>query len=326
MRHKLLGALLVASAACSDPVARYTCEAPGCDDVPGDTASDDAGAEVAVDVFDARPDLAEDIATDANDAGRDEADATVVIDVAADVTLDRALDVAPDVTPDSAVEPVVVARDSAPEAAMDATADIAADIAADVRAEAAVDAATDVRVDAATDVAVGGGCVSGAVGTHVARFRWTGSGSGSRATVNYEANNLPDRSRWRVTANSRSIGYTPVYTDTFLAEGGLDLEGTVFIDVELSTAGLTSLSGVTLAVYGRSFNTTTSGSFAWQTFSGRGAAPSGLVANSAPYQWYRADATTEFVPGDNGVLLRITAGPPSGALVVSRVEVCFNAR
>ncbi len=156
------------------------------------------------------------------------------------------------------------------------------------------------------------------------RFRWEGSGPGSTAYVRYEANDLPDTSRWRVTANSRSIGYRPVFDDTFLGEGGLDLHGTGFIDVELSTSGLSSLSGVTIAIYGRSFATTTSGSFTWQTFDGTGAAPSGSVANSAPYEWYLADATTEFSPGDDGALLRIYPGPPSGALIVNRVEICFG--
>jgi hypothetical protein len=178
---------------------------------------------------------------------------------------------------------------------------------------------------AAPDARAGGGCVSGASGSHVVRFRWRGSGAGSTAYVDYEANTLPDTSRWRVTANSRSIGYRPVFDDVFLGEGGLDLEGTAFIDVELSLSGLSSLRGVTLAIYGRSFNTTSSGSFEWQTFDGTGAAPWGLVANSAPYEWYGADATTEFTAGDAGVLLRIYPGGPSGALIVNRVEVCFDA-
>lgn len=177
--------------------------------------------------------------------------------------------------------------------------------------------------DAGRDARAAGGCVSGAAGTRAVRFRWEGSGAGSTAYVRYEANDLPDTSRWRVTANSRSIGYRPVFDDVFLGEGGLDFGGTVFMDVELSTVGLASLGAVTIAVYGRSFNTTSSGSFTWQTFDGTGAAPRDLVANSAPYEWYLADATTEFSPGDDGVLLRLYPGPSSGRLVVNRVEICF---
>jgi hypothetical protein len=175
-----------------------------------------------------------------------------------------------------------------------------------------------VRVDARAS----GGCISGATGTHVVRFRWEGSGAGSTAYVRYEANTLPDTSRWRVTANSRSIGYRPVFDDVFLGEGGLDLSGTGFIDVELSFSGLSSLSNVTLAIYGRSFSTGSSGSFEWQTFDGTGG--SGLVANSAPYEWYDADATDAFTAGDDGILLRLYPGPPSGSLIVNRVELCIT--
>jgi hypothetical protein len=144
--------------------------------------------------------------------------------------------------------------------------------------------------------------------------------------VVYEANTLPDSSRWRVTAGSASFGYTPVFADPFLGPGGLDLEGTVFIDVELSTAGLSAISKVTIAVFGRSFNTTASGSFSWQTISGTGATPTNFVSNVAPYSWYPGDATAVFRPADSGLLLRLRAGPSSNALVVNRVEICFDAR
>lgn len=179
--------------------------------------------------------------------------------------------------------------------------------------------------DAGMPDAGGADCLSGATGTHVVRFRWEGTTSGGRATVRLEENTLPDTSRWSANAYSRSIGYTPVWRDPFLGEGGLELSGTVFIDVELSTAGLGSVSNATLAIYGRSYNTTTSGSFEWMTFSGAGASPSGGVANSAPYEWYGANATTALPAGDDGTLLRIEAGPPSNALIVNRVEICFTA-
>lgn len=228
--------------------------------------------------------------------------------------------------------------------ALDAAADTRADSAADApRIDGGLDAGApdgaprdaavvvaDVRGDTvSTDTARpdAGGCLSGAEGSRALRVQWYGSAgsSSSTAAVRYEANELPDRSRWRVTPNSRSIGYRPVFTDVFLGEGGLELSGTGFIDVELSTAGLASISRVTVAVYGRSFNTTASGSFRWQTFDGTGAAPANLVANSAPYEWYGADATDAFTAGDDGVLLRIYPGPSSGALIVNRLEVCFDA-
>lgn len=195
-------------------------------------------------------------------------------------------------------------------------------------ADAGGDSGADAGADAASDAGSGGpgGCVSGASGTHAARFKWIGSGPSSTASVSYELNNLPDTSRWRAGAYSRSgVGYVPRFTDTFLGVGGLEMGGTVFIDVELSTAMLSSLRRVTLSVFGRSFNTTAPGSFSWMTFDGAGAAPSGLVSNAAPYRWYSVDATSAFRPGNAGVLLRVSPGGPSGTLIVSRVELCFDA-
>jgi len=179
---------------------------------------------------------------------------------------------------------------------------------------------------AGTGGTAGGSCTSGATGTYAVRFRWTGSGSGSTASVVYEANTLPDTTRWHVSAGSTSIGFTPVFVDTALANGGLDLEGDVFMDVEISTTGLTAINRATIAIYGRSYNTTTSGSFTWQSLDGTGAAPTNLVSNVAPYKWYQADATTEFAPGEGGALIRMRAGPSSNALAVNRVEICFDAR
>lgn len=190
--------------------------------------------------------------------------------------------------------------------------------------DAGFDAARDAGHDSGTDAS--GSCIAGASGTHVVRFTWQGSGSGSTAYVSYDANTLPDTSIWRVSAASGNIGYRPVFSDIFLGEGGLDMGSGVFIDVQLSTLGLSAITGLTLSVYGRSFNTTSPGSFTWQSFEGTGAAPSGIVSNSAPYEWYGADATGAIAAGDDGVRLRLRAGPPSGRLVVRSVELCFQAR
>ncbi len=299
-RYGVLGALL-ALCACANQ------EAPEETD-----AARDATRDTAIDATsDTANDVARDSVVDALDATTD-----ATVDVAVDTGVDVRVDTGVDVVTDTGVDAVI-------DTGVDARVDAALDVVTDTGVDARVDTGVDARVDTGVPL---GGCVSGAVGTYVARFRWTGSGSGSRASVSYEANTLPDRARWRVTANSRSIGYTPVYDDTFLAGGGLALSGTTFIDVELSTAGIGSLSNVTIAIFGRSFNTTASGSFAWQTFDGTGAAPAGLIANSAPYEWYRADATRAFAPGNGSVLLRITPGPPSSSIIVSRVEVCFDAR
>ncbi|MFO0610446.1 MAG: hypothetical protein U0324_45215 [Polyangiales bacterium] len=329
MRRASLCLIVAALAACPETPRGGPCAGGECPDADAALLDDADAPEAALDAAkepDAAPDVVTDVAADAVDAAPDTAP-DAAMDVAPDAAMDAAPDAAPDAASDASLDVVPDRPDAAPDAVMDVAPDrpdAPADASPDAR-DAAADASPDVR-EAGVDVPPTGGCISGAVGTHVARFRWTGTTSGSRASVSYEANTLPDRARWRVTAASRSIGYTPVFGDPFLGEGGLELSGTVFIDVELSTAGLGAISNVTLAVYGRSYNTTASGSFAWRTFSGSGSTPSGFVSNVAPYRWYRADATASFVPGDSGVLLRITPGPPSGALVVSRVEVCFDAR
>lgn len=172
----------------------------------------------------------------------------------------------------------------------------------------------------------GGPCMSGAAGQTAYRVRWAGGGgASSTAYPVYEKNGLPDHSRDHVGAFGYQIGFTPRYEDVFLAQGGLVLDSSDFVDIELSTVGLASVQSITLSIYGRSFNTTTSGSFQWQTFEDVGAAPTNLVSNSAPYQWYSADATGMMSAGNGGVLLRIKAGPSSGVLVVNRIEICMQA-
>jgi hypothetical protein len=172
----------------------------------------------------------------------------------------------------------------------------------------------------------GGPCISGAAGQTAYRVRWAGgSGASSTAYPVYEVNGLPDESRDKVGAYGYSIGYIPRYEDVFLAQGGLVLNSSNFVDIELSTVGLASIQSITLSIYGRSFNTTTSGSFNWQTFEDVGASPTNLVSNSAPYEWYSADATGMMSAGNGGVLLRIKAGPSSGVLVVNRIEICMQA-
>lgn len=175
----------------------------------------------------------------------------------------------------------------------------------------------------ATGPVTGGPCASGAVGATALRVKWTNAGG--KAQASYQVNGLPDKSRWKTSAYGYQIGFTPSYVDPFLASGGLLLDGSDFIDIELSTVGLAVIRAVTLSLHGRSFHTTASGSFNWQTAEGTGATVSGVVSNVTPYAWTSADATTELSPGKGNALLRIKAGPPSSALVVSSVELCIDA-
>lgn len=171
----------------------------------------------------------------------------------------------------------------------------------------------------------GGPCLSGHAGATAYRIRWAGNGAGSTAYPVYEKNGLPDHSRDHAGAYGYQIGFTPRWDDPFLGVGGLVLDGSDFVDLELTTAGLSSISNATISIFGRSFNTTASGGFFWQTFDGTGQTPSNFVSNSAPYQWYSADMTTEISAGDNGVLLRIKAAGGSGSLIVNRIELCVTA-
>jgi len=177
--------------------------------------------------------------------------------------------------------------------------------------------------DTSTGPITGGPCISGATGATAFRIKWVDGGG--TATVDYEVEGLPDKTGFKAGAYGYSIGFTPSFVDPFLGEGGLQLDGSDFVDVNLSTVGLSTIRSVTLSIYGRSYDTTTSGSFNWQTFVDVGSTPTDFVSNVAPYAWYSADATSAFTAGDAGALLRIKAGPSSGALVVNRIELCMDA-
>jgi hypothetical protein len=176
--------------------------------------------------------------------------------------------------------------------------------------DAGVDAVTlDAFVphDAPAGIISGGPCISGAPGATAYRVRWA-NGGGTAYPV-YEVDGLPDTSRDHTAAYGYQIGFTASFVDPYLGEGGVS-----------------SISSAMLSLYGRSYNTTASGSFNWQTFDGTGSTEIDFVSNVAPYQWYTADMTTEISPGDNGVLLRIKSGPSSDALVVNRIELCLVAQ
>jgi hypothetical protein len=176
--------------------------------------------------------------------------------------------------------------------------------------------------DAPVGIITGGPCISGQAGKAAYRVKWLKSGS--TAYVQYEVNGLPTKVPDKAGAYGYQIGFTPSYVDPFLAEGGLQLDGSSFVDLEFSTVGITSITSAKLAIYGRSFNTTASGSFNWQTFDDVGQTPTNFVSNVAPYAWYAGDVTTAVVP-NKSVRLRLKAGPNSGSLVVNRIELCIQA-
>jgi hypothetical protein len=169
----------------------------------------------------------------------------------------------------------------------------------------------------------GGPCMSGASGATALRVHWTMAGS--TAMVNYEVEGLPDKTRSKVSVAGYVIPFTPQFADPFLGSGGVALDDSDFIDVEISTAGVHHMTSVTLALFGRSYSVDTSGSFNWMTFTGSGSTATDYVSNVAPYSWYPADATTDIAPDDSGVYMRIKAGGSSDSLVVNRLELCIDA-
>ena len=322
----------------------------------GDAPLDDVGGEdVVADVWDGADTSAPDgSAADTNAADTNAADATAPDGSAADTSGPDAssdggaMDASPydgeagspdapgdslltdsaggDTRGDSAVTDAASGDTRADSVVVDAVADAPAD---------ATDAADAADAAVANGPITGGPCSSGATGATAFRLRWAGSGAGSTAYAAYDVEGLPDKTTLHMGAYGYSIGYTPTFDDPFLGVGGLALDSSGFVDVDFSTVGLTSITRATLSIKGRSFNTTASGSFSWQTASGVGATPSGAVANSAPYAWYGplpflgsggpiGDVTAVVQPGKT-IKLRIKAGPPSGSLVVNLIELCLEA-
>jgi len=177
--------------------------------------------------------------------------------------------------------------------------------------------------DAMTGVIGGGPCMSGAAGAAAYRIRF--ANAQGTAYVVYEVDGLPDTSRDHAGAYGYQIGFTPSFVDPFLGDGGLQLDDSDFVDLEITTVGVANIASATLAIYGRSFDVTTSGSFNWQTFVDTGSSPTDSVSNVAPYAWYAADMTSALAPGDGNTLIRIKAGPSSNVLVVNRIELCMQA-
>lgn len=181
--------------------------------------------------------------------------------------------------------------------------------------------------DAPAGIISGGPCISGATGATGFRIRWAGTTSGSTAYVVYEKDGMPQGSGDRAGAYGQGqIGFTPTFVDPFLGDGGVALDDSDFIDMYISTAGVSSITQATLSIYGRSYNTTASGGFNWQSLDDVGQTPDDFVSNVAPYQWYSADMTSAIGPGESGYLLRLRAGGASGSLVVNRVELCLVAQ
>src|SRR5215470_6956974 len=97
----------------------------------------------------------------------------------------------------------------------------------------------DAAPDAPAGVITGGPCISGATGATAYRVRW--ADAGGTAQVVYEVNGLPDHSRDHAGAFGFQIGFVPQFVDPFLGDGGLQLDSDDFVDLELTTAGVSAI-------------------------------------------------------------------------------------
>ena len=163
---------------------------------------------------------------------------------------------------------------------------------------------------------------SRSIGATAVRVTWT-DGNGT-AYPSYDVDGTPAHSA-TVNAYGYEIGFTATYTDQFLAVGGVALDDDDFIDMQLSTVGVTNIASATLSIYGRSFDVDTDGSFNWQTFLDTGTTATDFVSNGVPYAWYSADITSAVDANDANTLIRVKAGPSSDSLVVSQIELCLVA-
>jgi hypothetical protein len=132
---------------------------------------------------------------------------------------------------------------------------------------------------------------------------------------------LPDTSNWQAD---------PVYSTSVVDlgnGGGLEIGSGNWILILYSVAGLTTITSATFSIYGRSYDTTASGSFdAWSPLYGDAFAPTDSVSNAWPYAWTTIDYTGHVQVGDAPGLtgIRLYSGPSSNDLVIHTVELCIE--
>ncbi len=167
-----------------------------------------------------------------------------------------------------------------------------------------------------TDLSGKSPCTRGA-GWTAFRFHYMGSTSASIDTIG-----LPDRS------NFQAVAVYPTTFDDALHGGGINIASGNYILIRFSLDGLTRISGATLSVYGRSYNTTTSGSFrAKSPIHGEISSPTNSVSNAWPYAWTAVDYLGNVAVGDDKGLtgIQLFAGPSSSNLIINTVELCLDA-
>lgn len=132
---------------------------------------------------------------------------------------------------------------------------------------------------------------------------------------------LPDNSNWQAVP-----AFATMFSDA-LHGGGIEIGSGNWILIRYSVANMSVINGATLSVYGRSYDTTTSGSFdAWSPLYGDNASPTDSVSNAWPYTWTSIDFSNGVHIGDTPGLtgIRLYSGPSSNVLVINTVELCID--
>ena len=88
------------------------------------------------------------------------------------------------------------------------------------------------------------------------------------------------------------------FVDPFLGDGGVALDDSDFIDIELSTAGISSISKATLVDLRPQLQHHRERQLQLADVRRHRLDPDDFVSNVAPYQWYSADMTTAISPGE----------------------------
>lgn len=165
-----------------------------------------------------------------------------------------------------------------------------------------------------TDMSMRPPCLAGA-GWAAFRFKYKGS-----TFASIEAFGLPDSAGFSANA---------VFSTSFVDAangGGIEIASGNWILILYSINGLSTIRSATLSIYGRSYNTTASGSFnGWTPVYGDNYAPTNSVSNAWPYHWTSLDFSSSLNVGDSPVGIRLYAGPNSNDLVINTVELCLDA-
>jgi hypothetical protein len=150
------------------------------------------------------------------------------------------------------------------------------------------------------------------------RFHYD-SNSGTNAVM--DAYGLPDHGGFQAT---------PVFSTSIVDPGnggGVEIASGNWILITYSIQGLTQIQGATFSIFGRSYDTSASGSFqAWSPIYGADNSPTDSVSNAWPYAWTSVNYSDFLHIGDDPGLvgIRVYSGPSSDDLVIHTVELCID--